>query len=267
MKKLVRVTDLLKILSLALTAAFSVSAIAQEQSAFMDRVLVIVNEDVITQSEFDYRMQSIASEFSAENPAPPNIAEQLLDSMISDRMQVQEANRRGIGVSEEELDAAIERFAAQQNASTEQLKATLESQGQPFFKFRESVRDTLVISRLTDFYARTRVVVPDYEIDVAIEQAGLGADDSEYLISRILIKDPDSNAALAQKVRDEIDAGLTFQEAVLTYSEAPDAQEGGLIGWRKPDNLPTQWAEALKDLEAGQVSQVISTARAQRGEN
>jgi len=258
MKKLFK----FKVAAFALAGFFNSSVFAQDTSAFMDRVLVIVNEDVITQSEFDYRMETVAREFSAENPPPANLAEQLLDSMISDRMQVQEANRRGIGVSEEELDAAIERFASQQNASLDQLKSTLEAEGQPFFKFRESVRDTLVISRLTDFYARTRVVVPDYEIDVAIEQAGLGADNSEYLISRILLKDPSSNTDLAQRIRDEIDDGLSFQQAVLSYSEAPDAQDGGLIGWRKPDNLPTEWAEALKDLEAGQVSQVISTGNA-----
>ncbi len=239
-----------------------VSASVLAQSTFMDRVLVIINEDVITQSEFDYRMNTISREFTAENPAPPDLPKQLLEGMISDRLQVQEANRRGIEIGEQELNAAIGRFASQQNASIAQLQASLEAEGQPFAKFRESVRDTLTISRLTDYYARTRVVVPDYEIDVAIDQAGLSADNSEYLVARILISNPEVNADLAQKVRDEIEQGMSFEQAVLTYSEAPDAQEGGLIGWRKPDNLPSQWANALKELEAGQVSQVVSTGNA-----
>ncbi len=252
----------LLIKSAAIVFCAVVSASAFAQSTFMDRVLVIINEDVITQSEFDYRMSTIAREFTAENPAPPNLPKQLLDGMISDRLQVQEANRRGIEIGEQELNAAIGRFASQQNASVEQLQASLEADGQPFAQFRESVRDTLTISRLTDYYARTRVVVPDYEIDVAIDQAGLSADNSEYLVARILITNPEVNSGLAQRVRDEIEQGMSFQQAVLTYSEAPDAQEGGLIGWRKPDNLPAQWAEALKELEAGQVSQVVSTGNA-----
>jgi len=220
----------LLIKSAAIVFCAVVSASALAQSTFMDRVLVIINEDVITQSEFDYRMNTIAREFTAENPAPPNLPQQLLEGMISDRLQVQEANRRGIEIGDQELNAAIGRFASQQNASVEQLQASLEADGQPFAKFRESVRDTLTISRLTDYYARTRVVVPDYEIDVAIDQAGLSADNSEYLVARILITNPEVNAGLAQKVRDEIEQGMSFQQAVLTYSEAPDAQEGGLTG-------------------------------------
>ena len=251
---------LIKSAAIMLCAVVSASVLAQ--STFMDRVLVIINEDVITQSEFDYRMNKISREFTAENPAPPDLPKQLLEGMISDRLQVQEANRRGIEIGEQELNAAIGRFASQQNASIAQLQASLEAEGQPFAKFRESVRDTLTISRLTDYYARTRVVVPDYEIDVAIDQAGLSADNSEYLVARILISNPEVNADLAQKVRDEIEQGMSFEQAVLTYSEAPDAQEGGLIGWRKPDNLPSQWANALKELEAGQVSQVVSTGNA-----
>jgi len=236
------------------TMAASISASAQQSSAFMDRVLVIVNEDVITQSEFDYRLQTVSQEFTQDNPPPPNLNKQLLDGMVSDRLQVQEASRRGIEIGDQELAQAIERFAAQQNVSAAQLQASLESQGQPFDKFRESVRDSLTISRFTDYYARTRVVVPDYEIDGFMDVNNLNADNSEYLVARIQIKD----AELAQQVRDEIDAGLSFEQAVLTYSEAQDAQQGGVIGWRTAGNLPEIWADAVKGLQAGEVSPVIS---------
>lgn len=238
--------------------AASVSLAAQQESAFMDRVLVIVNEDVITQSEFDYRLQTVLQEFNETNKAPANLNKQLVDSMVSDRLQVQEANRRGIEIGDEELAQAIERFAAQQNVSVAQLSASLESQGQPFGKFSESVRDSLTISRFTDYYARTRVVVPDYEIDGHLQANNLTGDNSEYNVAHILITKSDKNADLAEKVRKEIDEGLSFQQAVLTYSEATDAQDGGVIGWRAEKDLPEVWKSSVKGLEAGEVSQVIA---------
>ena len=156
--------------------AASVSLAAQQKFAFMDRVLVIVNEDVITQSEFDYRLATLMREYDKSKAVPADLHKQLLDGMVSDRLQVQEANRRGIEISDQELGQAIERFAGQQNITAAQLKATLEAQGEPFDKFSESVRDSMTISRFTDYYARTRVVVPDYEINTFMDTNNLNDD-------------------------------------------------------------------------------------------
>jgi len=239
------------------TIAVSASAVAQQTSAFMDRVLVIVNEDVITQSEFDYRLKTIEQDIKDAGQRPPNLNKQILDSMVSERLQVQEANRRGIEVGNQELAQAIGRFAAQQNVTVAQLQASFEAQGQPFEKFTESVRDTLTISRFKEFYARSRVVVPGYEIDGWLEVNNINEDDSEYEFARILIKSPDTNADLAQQVRDEIEGGLSFQQAVLSYSEAPDASTGGVIPMRLAKDLPEIWKDPLKNMEVGQVSDVI----------
>ena len=90
----------------------------------MDRVLVVVNEDVITQSEFDYRLNRIKDEI-ARNPnapgLPPNFIQQLLDSLVLDHIQLQEAERRGIVISDEEVDAALERLAGQENLTVQQF--------------------------------------------------------------------------------------------------------------------------------------------------
>lgn len=229
--------------------------------SYADRVLVIVNEDVITQSEFDYRLATVVDEIrSAGQVPPPQLGKQLLETMVSDRIQVQEANRRGIEVTDAEVDAAMQRFAAQQNATVPELKSQIESAGQPFAMFKESVRDSMAISRFTDYYARSRVLVPDYEIDTFIEANNLDQDTSEYQIARILVKSGDNAASQAQQVRDEISSGLSFQEAVLTYSEAADAPEGGVIGWRAVSQLPEVYVNALKDLQVGDVSPVLETA-------
>ncbi|MFT6034294.1 MAG: peptidyl-prolyl cis-trans isomerase SurA [Arenicella sp.] len=253
MKKIIRNT----VVIFAITASFSL--VSQAQSAFMDRVLVIVNEDVITQSEFDYRLATVLREMDNSKPVPADLHKQLLDGMVSDRLQVQEANRRGIEISDQELMQAIQRFAGQQNTTVTELQTSLEGQGQSFDKFKESVRDSLTISRFTDYYAQTRVVVPEYEINGYMDQNKLNSDNSEYNVAHILIKNPETNADLAEQVRVQINNGLSFQKAVLSYSEAGDAKDGGVIGWRTAEQLPEVFLAAVKDLEAGQVSQVIAS--------
>lgn len=229
--------------------------------AMVDRVLVIVNEDIITQSEFDYRLATVMDEFkSGERPLPNNLNKQLLESMIRDRLQVQEANRRGITISDQEVDGAMERFAGQQNSNVAQLKAQLEQTGQPFQLFRESIRDSMTISRFTDYYARTRVIVPDYEIDGFIAQNKWDQDSSEYHLAQILIKEPELNEELAQRVRNEIADGMSFQEAVITYSESTDAQDGGILGWRRAEQLPTLYRDAVKELQVGGVTPVLKSS-------
>lgn len=247
---------------LAITLMVSVTGISSAaDKTMMDRVLVIVNEDVITQSEFDYRYESLLQDLKKDNrPLPEDIKKQVLDSMVNDLMQVQEADRRGINISDPELDQAIERFANQQNVTSAQLKQTILSNNQPYSLFRESVRDSMTISRFSEYYARSRVIVPDYEIDGVIAAENLNADDSEYQLAQILIKNPDVNDDLANQVKAELDQGLSFQEAVATYSESANASEGGVIGWRRSEQLPEVYLSAVKELQVGQVSDVLETA-------
>ena len=141
----------------------------------------------------------------------------------------------------------------------EQLMASLVQRGESANRFRKSVNDSLNISRLTEYYARSRVVVPDYEIDGFIAVNDIGDDESEYQVAHILIKQPDSNDSLAQKVRDEIRNGMSFQEAVLTYSEATNAQDGGVLGWRTEAQLPEVFAAAIKTINVGEVTEVLET--------
>ncbi len=239
---------------------FSINSALAQSDAMVDRVLVIVNDDVVTQSQFNYRRKGILNDMQlAGRPVPDDLNKQLLDTMVSELLQVQEAQRRGIEIGEAELQQAMQRFAGQQQLTVPQLKQRVEASGQPFSVFVNSVKDSLTISRFSEYYARSRVVVPDYEIDAWLEANNLNQDNAEYELAQILIKGGDDKRATVEQIKDEIDRGLSFQQAVLTYSEALDAQEGGSLGWRKAEQLPSLFVEAVKDLQVGDVTPVIQS--------
>ena len=226
-----------------------------------DKVLVIVNDDVITQSEFDFRLTSVNAEYAqTDRVLPDDIEKQLLDSMINDRIQIQEAERRGIDVTEIQVDEAVARFAQQQGQTVEQLEQSLGNVGQVIDRFRQTVKDSLVISRLTEFYANNRVFVPDYEIEGAMSQNKLGGNSFEYQVAHIFIQNIESNKEKAELVREKLLEGLDFTDTATKYSQAPDAKEtGGLIGWRTADQLPEIFVDAVKSIEIGGISEVIES--------
>lgn len=254
MKKFILLTA-----SVLLLASISTSVYA----AFMDRVLVVVNEDVVTQSEFDYRLQRIRDEVAKDpkaQPLPADVGQQLLNGLVSDRVQLQEADRRGIVVTDEEVDFTLGRIAEQDNVTVDQLFSVRAQGGESAKRFRTAIRNSIVLSRLTEFYTRSRVVVPEYEIDGFIAINELEENGTEYEIARILIKNPDQNEALAERVRQELGEGLSFQDASVQYSEATDANEGGLMGWRTAATLPEIFLNALKDVKVGGITDVLKTS-------
>jgi peptidyl-prolyl cis-trans isomerase SurA len=227
--------------------------------AFSDRVLVVVNDDVVTQSEFSYRYRLVTKDYDANpdvNP-PADLRERLLDTLVSEKLQIQEALQRKLSVSDAEVEVGIERYAAQQGMSVAQLRESLAREGQAFESFVKALRDNILIARLNEYYAQVRVSVPDYEIDGFLARTNWGSDQTEYLIAHILLPAEDGNAELAQQIVDQLRGGASFQQAVLTYSTATNASDGGLIGWRRKEQLPTVFAEALDDLSLGGISDVI----------
>lgn len=241
---------------LAILLLLKLSAVA----AFSDRVLVVVNEDVVTQSEFDYRYQLVAGDYSTKSGSqlPDDVAEKLLDTLISEKLQIQEAQRRKISVNNEELSVAVERYSAQQGLSVVQLREKLIRDGQPFEVFKQALRDNILIARLNEYYAQYRVSVPDYEVDGFLERNNWDADQAEYLVAHILLPIGDDNEQLANDIVQQLRNGASFQQAVLNYSTATNASEGGVIGWRKKNQLPSVFAQALDTLAPGGVSNPIA---------
>ncbi len=245
-------------LALAMLGGFSsTSSLAEE---FDDKVLVIVNEDVITQSEYEARKRVLLAEMQQpESELPADFSDNVIEGMISDRLQMQEAERRELERSQEEINSAVQRYIAQQNIDMAQFLRDLAAEGQTMEDFRTTIRDSIALTRLRDYYARARVLVPDYEIDGFLAVNGSRMNDVQYQVAHLLIREPEQNRELAQRVRQEIVETGDFAAAVARYSDGADAQEGGVMGWRRPEQLPEVFASALKDTKVGEVTPVLES--------
>ena len=266
-KLLIKLGSQTCLLSLAVFL-YSANAVAQTEAAantaakaeYEDKVLVIVNEDVITQSEFEVRRRTVLAEMrQPESALPADFNQNLLDGMISDRLQLQEAAQRELEPSDEEINIGVERYALQQNLTIDQFVRQLAAEGQTLDDFRSTLKDTIALSRLRDYYARARVLVPDYEIDgfLAVNEEQLN--DTQYQVSHILIKDPAANRERAEQIRDEIVESGDFEGAARRYSQSADAAEGGVMGWRRAEQLPDVFVKALKETRVGGVTPVLES--------
>ena len=240
-------------------------------SASVDKVVAIINEDVITQIELDSRLKGLNAEIAARGAdAPPKgeLRKQMLDRMINDRLQLQAAERLGITISDQDLDAAVMSVAQGNKMTLRQLRNALAEQDIPYRLFRERIKTEMVVNQIFVRHIRNRIVVTDEELDDFIEKGGGKADARQYDVSHILIRVPETASSSeveqaeskAQEVLSRLNQGMVFSEAAATYSDAPDAKEGGNLGWRKPEQLPDLFTKALSAIDVGQNTEVLKSA-------
>lgn len=260
-------------LAAALLAAWAVPATAQparpSRVLALDRIVAVVGNEVITRYELNDRIRSISQQLKQQGtPLPPNdvLERQLLERMITERVQLQFARETGLRVDDAQLEATLVRIAEQNKLSIGELRIVMEKQGTPFARFREDIRNEMVMARLREREVENRVVVTDTEVDnlIASQKAATGVTD-EYNLSHILVQVPEkaspeqiqARRTRADQALAQIRAGTDFRQVAAAFSEAPDAVQGGNIGWRDPARLPAIFAEAAQKLKPGEVSDVF----------
>ena len=247
-------------LGLLVTGAF---APARAQVQPLDRIVAVVDDDVILKSELDRAEQNIRAQYANRpDQLPPEdvLRRQVLERLILVRLGVARAAETGVRVSDQEVDAAVANIAQQNKLTPEQMRAQLLQQGQTLSQFRNSLRDELTIQRLRQNFAQTRISVSDAEVDAALAaQANGGA---QYHLAHILVALPENatpeQIETAQKkiagVKDLIDKGeMEFSAAAVRYSDSNNALEGGDLGWRSLDEIPSAFANAIRGMQVGQV--------------
>ena len=254
--------------SLAISLAHAQTPRAQPLE--VDRIIAVVNDEAITAYELRARLATVERQLRDQKvQLPPRevLEKQLLERMITDRVQLQYAKETGLRVSDLDLDAAMRRIAEGNKLPLQDFRAALEKDGIAWAKFREEIREEIVLSRLREREVQSRVVVTDGEIDnyLANLVAGGGSANIEVRTAHIILRVPEQATpdqlmrigARARAALDQIRRGDDFAKVAASYSDAPDGLSGGLMGARPLDRLPALYADAVKKLKPGEVSDIL----------
>jgi len=198
-------------------------------------------------------------------PARSVVEEQMLERLIMNRLQVLRAEQTGIRVSDSDIDQALNQVAANNNLTLSQLRMALESDGIEFEDFRDDMRQEMLGSRLRQRVVQSMEPITETEIDILLASDRLGGE--EYLLSQIVINVPEAASPTevneardrADEVLEQLRAGMDFSAAAITYSQGPDALEGGDVGWRNLNALPPMFADEIEGRSPGAVVGPIRT--------
>jgi peptidyl-prolyl cis-trans isomerase SurA len=237
----------------------------------LDRVVAVVNEGVVLQSELEMQTREIESRLHTQHVAlPPDsvLRGQVLDRLVQEEIQQQRADRAGIKVSDEQVNAALTDIVKRQNLTLEQLPEKLATDGIDYAQYRTELRREIARQILRQRDVVQRIVVTPRELDQYLEhQKKTASAANEYNVAHILIAVPqDAKPAqlaqsnkLAHEVDDRAHNGEDFGALAVTYSQSESALEGGSLGWRKGTELPTFLADVIARMKPGDVSDVLQT--------
>ncbi len=238
----------------------------------IDRVVAVVNDGVVLESELDAQTTEFKQRLTAQRVQLPDdkvLREQVLERLILEEIQAQRAERAGITVTDEQINAALERMAQQQNISFSQLPETMAKAGYVYADFRTGIRRQMERELLQDRDVVQRITVTPRELEQFIEkQKNSTNGDAEYNVSHILVAvAQDASAAemtaarrKIQDIAEQVAKGEAFSQLAVTYSDSQTALEGGSLGWLKGTAVPTFLADVVGRLKPGETSAILQTA-------
>jgi len=271
---------------LSLVLALGLAPYAQAQSAAaddssaadasstaqpLDTIAAVVNDDVIMTSALNARVQQVRQQMEGSNvssmPSENQLRQQVLDRMILEKIQLQMAQRAGLSVGDDQLDAAIQQVAQRDHMTVAQFRRAVEQQGMSYQAVREQIRREIILSQVQQSSVGSLVRVTDAEVDQFMENANQQAG-VQFHVAHILVPLPsDPSDSQVAKARQEIQA-IRSQvvnhndfEALATKSDSnPNGVQGSDLGWRAQNDLPTLFTSQVANMNVGDVSQPIRSA-------
>ena len=245
--------------------------VAEVQAAELDRIIAVVDEDIVMQSELDEqaaRVRDALRQQHTEMPPTTVLERQVLERLVLEKIQIQVAAQAGIKVSERDLNKAIADIAKRNKLELPQFEKIIESEGIPFARFREQIGQQILIAKLRHEEVENRTKVSDQEIENFLRnQSNESEFELEYRLSHILITIPsgasDTELKTARDKADDalrrIDAGEDFGDIALRVSDGQQALEKGDLGWRKGAEIPSLFADAVSTMKLGENSGIITS--------
>jgi len=245
--------------------------LAQAEVRLLDRVVAIVDNDVVMQSQLDQRLRDVQQTIAKRGAAlPPEhvLTQQVLERLIIESIQLQIGERSGIRITDEELNQALETIAQRNGLSLEQFRQALAQDGLSFADAREQVRREMIISRVRQRRVAERIQVTEQEVqNFLASDLGKMQLSEEYRLANILIPVPDgaspetlqAAARQADELYQQLRQGADFAQLAIARSASETALEGGEMGWRKAAQLPPPFDSMIGALQPGEVTEPVRT--------
>lgn len=249
---------------LALTLAGTLLLLQPAAAAqiLLDSIVAIVDESVITRRELTDRIKLLRAEFQQSNRSLPKadvLERQVLEALINDSLLLQEAGRRGVKITDGQLNQTMQRMARQNKLNLSEFRDAVIADGLDYDKYRETVRRELTITTLSRQYSQRNTTISDSEVDDFMKLSGEDEANYEYRLSHILIALPDAATPehvsevqqFAKEILTELDQGAQFDQLANTYSASATALQGGDLGWRKKAEIPSLFTTQVLAMEPG----------------
>lgn len=238
----------------------------------IDRVVAVVNDEAITQHDLNDAMSIVLQQMRQQNLQPPPedvLEKQVLERLITEKALLQYAKETGLKVDDTQVERAIQRIAQDNKLSVEDFRKALAQERISYAKYREDIRNEIIVQRLREREVESRLTVTDAEVDQYLATLKLqNTGDTEYQLAHILVIVPEQASAeqieakrrRAEEALKAIRASGDFAQVAAGFSDASDALRGGNLGWRPGARLPTVFVEQVRTMQPGDVSPVLRSA-------
>ncbi len=236
----------------------------------LDVIVAVVDDDIITRSELNSALAIVSQQLEQnETPLPSRdiLERQVLERLILTKLQLRAAEQNGVVVDDSTLNAALERLARSNELTLSQLREAVQQDGVNFANFREQIREEILATRLRQRVVDSQIQISEQEIDSLLRsnQTSGAADNREYYVAQILVAVAEGASSdqiqaaqdRAQQILEQLRQGADFKRLAVAVSDDRQALEGGDLGWRKADQLPTLFADIVPQLQVGQLSELI----------
>lgn len=255
-------------LALIVVATLSAAAPKPGKIALVDRIVAVVNNEVITQRELDEKAKLAEQQLQRQGTPLPSrdvLEKQLLERLIIDKVQLQYAKENGVTVDDEALEQTLQRIATENKLTMEQFRAVLKRDGVSYDKFREDIRNEMVLARLREREVDNKIFVSDADVDNYLANRQRQGEETEYNAAQIFIRVPEQATpeqlqavkAKADKAWQQLKNGADFRQVSASVSDAPNAIQGGPLGWGSASRIPPLFVEALDKLQPGDITPVL----------
>ncbi|MBB3763611.1 peptidylprolyl isomerase [Sphingomicrobium lutaoense] len=228
------------------------------------KATAIINGEVITQTDVEHRLAlvMISSNNEVTGEQLVQLRQQVLRNLIDETLQIQAARAEEIEITDAEIDQTLEQVAQRNNRTTDQLGELLRENGSSLRSIRRQVHGEMAWQRLKQAKIESFVSVGDEEVQAVIDRLEASKGTTEYRVAEIFLSATPANDAQvranAEQILEQLSQGGSFQAYARQFSEASTAAVGGDLGWVRPEQLPPQLAEAVRNLRPGAVSVPIA---------